>query len=95
MQLPYRSKVANLTSSGDLTQSTLALFVAWITAADHTNHTFAPHDLAIAAHFFHGCLDFHLLLLASLSILTAHRAITIHNPYPKAISRSQSLLKLL
>jgi len=42
--------------------SALALLVARI-GADHTNHTLAADDLAVAAHFLDRCRDFHRLLL--------------------------------
>jgi hypothetical protein len=43
-------------------RSALALFVTRV-GADHTHHTLAADDLAIAAHLLDGSCDFHGLLL--------------------------------
>jgi hypothetical protein len=46
-------------------KSALTLLVTRV-GADHTNHTLAAHDLAIAAHLLDGSGDFHGLLRLTL-----------------------------
>jgi hypothetical protein len=45
-----------------LLQSTLALFVPWI-RTDHTHHTLAPDNFAVAANFLDRSRNFHFILL--------------------------------
>ena len=42
--------------------SALTLFVARV-AADHAQHAFAPHDLAVLTHAFYGRTYFHFAVL--------------------------------
>jgi len=53
MQLPYSFKKMIITSSSDLTQSALALFMAWIAIANHTHNTIANNDLTVTANLFY------------------------------------------
>jgi hypothetical protein len=59
---------------------TLTLLVARV-GADHTHHTFATDDLAIAADLLDGCRDFHGLLLGSANAST-FRTGTTHSLRP-------------
>jgi hypothetical protein len=42
-----------ITSSSDLTQSTLALLVAWIAIADHTYNSITYYNFTVTANFFY------------------------------------------
>jgi hypothetical protein len=67
MQLPYLWKMKNITLKAGLSQSTLALLMAWL-GANHTHHAFTNNDFAVTADLLHRCLNSHFFLLTCFTI---------------------------